>query len=73
MTYTIVSKENCPACIETKKSFSSKGLDYNVIMKETMDNEEWQKYRKLALSHGQMSMPIVVDENGNLVNVAEVI
>lgn len=72
MTYIVISKENCSACEDVKDKFKKNNIDFKVIMKETMEDNEWQKYRRLALSSHQMSMPIIVDETGKLVNAMEV-
>ena len=53
---------HCPACKVLEKKLEDAGINYFSI-----ENEEE------IMSYGVMSVPVIVEENGNLINFAEAV
>ena len=59
----VIGTENCNSCTQTKKTLDEKGIEYDYKLTEELDPFEWKNIRKEAIKAGQMTMPILLQDN----------
>lgn len=64
MSYTLYSTDNCTQCNFTKKLLDDRGIDYTPV-----NIDEQPEAREKLKSEGLMSIPVLKDEDDELVSV----
>ena len=71
MMIKVIGKENCGACMMAKKVLTRKGIEFEYVHLDELDEEERAEILKMADEQGMRSMPLIV-KDGKLVTLQEV-
>ena len=66
--YTIFGSKHCSQCQIVKKLFTMSGIEYDYHDLESLPPDEAEVIKDDARAAGIASMPIVLDNNGNVVD-----
>lgn len=72
MGVLVIGKLDCHSCECVCETLTEKGIEFKYVKKEELPQEDWNKYRKIALSNKQLAMPILF-KNGEYITLEEVI
>ena len=68
IAYTIFGSKHCSQCQIVKKLFTMSGIEYNYHDLESLPPDEAEVIKDYAREAGIASMPIVLDNNRNVVD-----
>ena len=72
MMIKVIGKENCGACMMAKKVLTRKGVDFEYVYLDELEEEERAEVLKMADEQGMRSMPLIV-KDGKLITLQEVL
>ena len=72
MMIKVIGKESCGACMMAKKVLTRKGIEFEYVHLDELDEEEREVVLKMADEQGMRSMPLIV-KDGKLVTLQEVL
>ena len=72
MMIKVIGKENCGACMMAKKVLTRKGVDFEYVYLDELEEEERKEVLRMADEQGMRSMPLIV-KDGKLVTLQEVL
>jgi glutaredoxin len=61
--YLVIGKENCSSCEVTKTIFKNKGIEYEYVLLDELQDEDKKKYMKMAREQGRLSMPLIIKKD----------
>ena len=68
----VIGKENCGACMMAKKVLTRKGVDFEYVYLDELEEEERKEVLRMSDEQGVRSMPLIV-KDGKLVTLQEVL
>ena len=68
----VIGKENCGACMMAKKVLTRKGVDFEYVYLDELEEEERKEVLRMSDEQGMKSMPLIV-KDGKLVTLQEVL
>ena len=68
----VIGKENCGACMMAKKVLTRKGVDFEYVYLDELEEEERKEVLRMSDEQGMRSMPLIV-KDGKLVTLQEVL
>ena len=71
MMIKVIGKENCGACMMAKKVLTRKGVDFEYVYLDELEEEERKEVLSMSDEQGMRSMPLIV-KDGKLVTLQEV-
>ena len=71
MMIKVIGKENCGACMMAKKVLTRKGVDFEYVYLDELEEEERKEVLRMSDEQGMRSMPLIV-KDGKLVTLQEV-
>ena len=72
MMIKIIGKENCGACMMAKKVLTRKGVDFEYVYLDELEEEEREEILRMSDEQGMKSMPLII-KDGKLVTLQEVL
>ena len=72
MMIKVIGKENCGACIMAKKVLTRKGVDFEYVYLDELEEEEREEILRMSDEQGMRSMPLII-KDGKLVTLQEVL
>ena len=72
MMIKVIGKENCGACMMAKKVLTRKGVDFDYVYLDELEEEERKEVLRMSDEQGMRSMPLIV-KDGKLVTLQEVL
>lgn len=63
----LIGTHGCSRCIVKKNEFLKKQIEFSYELLENLPEEEQEKILELAASNHIYSMPISIDEKGNII------
>ena len=66
----VIGKENCSRCEMVKNILTNKGIEYEYQLLDECENKA--EYIKMAREKGQLSMPLIIQDN-KIIDLQEVI
>ena len=72
MMIKVIGKENCGACMMAKKVLTRKGVDFEYVYLDELEEEERKEVLRMYDEQGMRSMPLIV-KDGKLVTLQEVL
>ena len=72
MMIKVIGKENCGACMMAKKVLTRKGVDFEYVYLDELEEEERKEVLRMSDEQGIRSMPLIV-KDGKLVTLQEVL
>ena len=72
MMIKVIGKENCGACMMAKKVLTRKGVDFEYVYLDELEEEERKEVLRMADEQGMRSMPLIV-KDAKLVTLQEVL
>lgn len=72
MMIKVIGKENCGACMMAKKVLTRKGVDFEYVYLDELEEEERKEVLRMSDEQGMRSMPLIV-KDGKLVTLQEVL
>lgn len=68
----VVGKENCGACMMAKKVLARKGVDFEYVYLDELEEEERKEILRMSEEQGMRSLPLII-KDGKLVTLQEVL
>ena len=72
MMIKVIGKENCGACMMAKKVLTRKGVDFEYVYLDELEEEEREEILRMSDEQGMRSMPLII-KDGKLVTLQEVL
>ena len=72
MMIKVIGKENCGACMMAKKVLTRKGVDFEYVYLDELEEEEREEILRMSDEQGIKSMPLII-KDGKLVTLQEVL
>ena len=72
MMIKVIEKENCGACMMAKKVLTRKGVEFEYVYLDELEEEERKEVLRMSDEQGMRSMPLIV-KDGKLVTLQEVL
>lgn len=72
MMIKVIGKENCGACMMAKKVLTRKGVDFEYVYLDELEEEERKEVLRMSDEQGMKSMPLII-KDGELVTLQEVL
>ena len=72
MMIKVIGKENCGACMMAKKVLTRKGVEFEYVYLDELEEEERKEVLRMSDEQGMRSMPLIV-KDGKLVTLQEVL
>ena len=72
MMIKVIGKENCGACMMAKKVLTRKGVDFEYVYLDELEEEEREEILRMSDEQGMKSMPLII-KDGKLVTLQEVL
>ena len=72
MMIKVIGKENCGACMMAKKVLTRKGVDFEYVYLDELEEEERKEVLRMSDEQGVKSMPLII-KDGELVTLQEVL
>lgn len=69
---TIYGKKNCGACLMAKSALLNKKIEFEYVLLEDLDSENYEKIIDMASANKMMNLPIII-KDGNQVKLQEVL
>ena len=63
MEYLVIGKENCNACKMAQTILNNKRIKYTYVKLEELNDEDKDRYIKLAQEQGKLSMPLIIKDD----------
>lgn len=58
----IIGTQNCVNCLKIKHEFFNKGIDYDYVLIDELNEDDANTYKEEALKKGLLSFPILVKD-----------
>ena len=72
MMIKVIGKENCGACMMAKKVLTRKGVDFEYVYLDELEEKEREEILRMSDEQGMRSMPLII-KDGKLVTLQEVL
>ena len=72
MMIKVIGKENCGACMMAKKVLTRKGVAFEYVYLDELEEEEREEILRMSDEQGMRSMPLII-KDGKLVTLQEVL